>query len=118
MSPSRAPGAGRTGVRTCIGCRKRADKFELLRVVASDRGAGLEVVPDQARRAPGRGAHLHPSTVCLELALRRRAFSRALRVEVPGNRLATTAVEDLLRASGAEPDGSPDRSSGNRAQTE
>ena len=31
--------------------------------------------------APGRGAHLHPTTECLDLAERRRAFPRALRVQ-------------------------------------
>lgn len=84
-------------VRTCVGCRQRAAKRELLRVVAGDRGAGLEVVPDPAGRAPGRGAHLHPTSRCLELALRRRAFPRALKA--PG-RLVTTAVEDFVRESG------------------
>jgi predicted RNA-binding protein YlxR (DUF448 family) len=84
----------RSSVRTCIGCRERAEKLELLRVVVGDRGAGREVVPDPAGRAPGRGAHLHPTTDCLELARRRRAFPRALRSE-PG--LATTAVEDYVR---------------------
>jgi predicted RNA-binding protein YlxR (DUF448 family) len=64
-------------VRTCVGCRTRAPASELLRVVARD-GA---VLPDDGRREPGRGAHLHPTADCLELAARRRAFSRALRVE-------------------------------------
>jgi uncharacterized protein len=82
-------------VRTCLGCRQRAAKSELLRVVASDRGAGLEVVPDPARRAPGRGAHLHPTPDCLALALRRRAFPRALRTE-SGSRLVTAALEDFV----------------------
>jgi predicted RNA-binding protein YlxR (DUF448 family) len=63
-------------VRTCVGCRRRAAKADLLRVVAD----GGEVIPDPRRRAPGRGAHLHPTPECLELALRRRALSRALRV--------------------------------------
>ena len=62
-------------VRTCVGCRERAAKQELLRVVAGDG----TLVPDPAGRAPGRGAHLHPTIECLELALRRRAFIRALR---------------------------------------
>jgi predicted RNA-binding protein YlxR (DUF448 family) len=91
---SRAGGGG--SVRTCIGCRERAAKSELLRVVASDRGAGLEVVPDPAGRAPGRGAHLHPTSACLELALRRRAFARALKTESSGKRLVTAAVEDFV----------------------
>jgi predicted RNA-binding protein YlxR (DUF448 family) len=72
--------ATRSGpVRTCVGCRERAAKEELLRVVADDLGAGPEVIPDPKGRAPGRGAHVHPTPECLELALRRRAFTRALR---------------------------------------
>lgn len=88
--------SSRPSIRTCVGCRERATKSELLRVVASDRGAGLEVVPDPAGRAPGRGAHLHPTPDCLKLALRRRAFPRALRTEGSRGRLATTAVEDFI----------------------
>ena len=64
-------------VRTCVGCRTRAPAAELLRVVARD---GV-VLPDQGGREPGRGAHLHPTPDCFELAERRRAFARALRVE-------------------------------------
>ena len=66
-------------IRTCVGCRTRVPAGELLRVVARD-GA---VVPDDGRRQPGRGAHLHPTVDCLDLAERRRAFPRALRVPGP-----------------------------------
>jgi predicted RNA-binding protein YlxR (DUF448 family) len=38
------------------------------------------VVPDPQGTAPGRGAHLHPTTACYELAVRKKAFGRALRV--------------------------------------
>ena len=38
-------------------------------------------VPDPRRRLPGRGAWLHLDPGCLDLALRRRAFGRALRVQ-------------------------------------
>ncbi|HEY3732712.1 MAG TPA: YlxR family protein [Streptosporangiaceae bacterium] len=62
-------------VRTCVGCRERADKSDLLRLVA----AGNEVVPDPRARLAGRGAYLHPSQGCFELAQRRRAFPRVLR---------------------------------------
>ena len=62
--------------RTCVGCRERAPKAELLRVVVVEG----ECVPDPRGRLPGRGAHLHPRSECLALALRRRAFVRALRV--------------------------------------
>jgi uncharacterized protein len=80
-------------VRTCVGCRRRAAKHELLRVVA---GEG-ELVPDPTGRAPGRGAHLHPTSTCLELALRRRAFGRALRITGgPEGGLDSGAVAKLV----------------------
>ena len=63
-------------IRTCVGCRIRAVKSDLLRVVAVDG----EIVADPSARSPGRGAYLHPSVDCLEQARRRRAFPRALRV--------------------------------------
>ena len=37
------------------------------------------MVPDPGGSAPGRGAHLHPTLACFELATRKRAFARALR---------------------------------------
>ena len=74
-------------VRTCVGCRERAAKQDLLRVVA----AGEGLVPDPGGRSPGRGAYLHRSTACLDTALRRRAFPRALRVPGP---LDPTAVRE------------------------
>jgi len=64
----------------CVGCRQRAAKTALLRVVAAPAEDGLSVVPDPAGTAPGRGAHLHPDPRCLEQAVRRQAFARALRV--------------------------------------
>jgi predicted RNA-binding protein YlxR (DUF448 family) len=64
-------------VRTCVGCRSRAPRSSLLRIVAQD----SELVVDPSATRPGRGAWLHPVEECLELALKRRAFGRALRVE-------------------------------------
>ncbi|MGL4178811.1 MAG: YlxR family protein [Dermatophilaceae bacterium] len=40
---------------------------------------GPTAVPDPGRCRPGRGAWLHPDVSCLDLAVRRRAFGRALR---------------------------------------
>ncbi|QMU97911.1 YlxR family protein [Microbacterium esteraromaticum] len=63
-------------VRTCVGCRGRASRTALIRVVAqNDR-----LVIDERAALPGRGAWLHPSPECLDTALRRKAFARALRV--------------------------------------
>jgi predicted RNA-binding protein YlxR (DUF448 family) len=68
-------------VRTCIGCRKRELAVELLRVVAVRGGNGEYVLTvDAAGNLPGRGAWLHPDQQCLRVAIRRRAFARALRI--------------------------------------
>ena len=85
VSPNRSrKGHARANpVRTCIGCRDRAAPSDLIRIVALVSGSAVSVVPDPRRSAPGRGAHLHPLPACLELAVRRKAFTRALRVEGP-----------------------------------
>ncbi|TXL61114.1 YlxR family protein [Aeromicrobium terrae] len=70
-------------LRTCIGCRSRADKTTLVRLVATGGPSAWVVTPDERGSLPGRGAHLHPDPRCLEQARRRRAFGRALRVEGP-----------------------------------
>ncbi|WP_371555156.1 YlxR family protein [Streptomyces longwoodensis] len=62
--------------RTCVGCRERAAKTDLLRIVAVEDAC----VPDPRGTLPGRGAYVHPALVCLDQAVRRRAFPRALRV--------------------------------------
>jgi predicted RNA-binding protein YlxR (DUF448 family) len=41
------------------------------------------VVVDERKALPGRGAWLHPDRACLDLATRRRAVPRALRVVGP-----------------------------------
>ncbi|WP_081882064.1 YlxR family protein [Cryobacterium sp. MLB-32] len=63
-------------VRTCIGCRSRASRSSLLRIVARE----SEIVVDETATLPGRGAWLHPTASCFTDAQRRRAFGRALRV--------------------------------------
>ncbi|MFE9784103.1 YlxR family protein [Nocardia salmonicida] len=80
-------------VRTCIGCRQREPSADLLRIVAQHRNSDVAIVPDPRRRLPGRGAWLHPVSVCLRSAERRRAFGRALRVS--GN-LDISALEQYL----------------------
>ena len=83
-----------TPVRTCVGCRGRAAKQELLRVVVGGSDDGPAVVPDPRAEASGRGAYLHPTSACLDLATRRRAFPRALRVPRP---LDESPLRDYLQ---------------------
>ncbi len=62
-------------VRTCIACRRKAGRDELLRVVLQDG----RIIPDERAVLPGRGAWVHPIAQCLELAVSRGAFARALK---------------------------------------
>jgi predicted RNA-binding protein YlxR (DUF448 family) len=74
----------RTPERTCIGCRRKAGPSALVRVARRPDGA-LAV----GRAEPGRGAWLCAgSASCFDAAVRRRAFGRALRCEVPAHDLA------------------------------
>ncbi|MEI2732575.1 MAG: YlxR family protein [Dermatophilaceae bacterium] len=89
-------GAGRREpIRTCIGCRRTDSWSVLVRVVAVTDDPGVpRVVPDLRHRLPGRGAWLHPDTECLERAVRRRAFVRALRLQAGADVGALTAYLD------------------------
>ncbi|MEX0754234.1 MAG: YlxR family protein [Actinomycetota bacterium] len=62
--------------RTCVGCRQRATKGDLLRVVKAPDGT-LRV--DPAGSAPGRGAYLHRDPDCVAIAIDRGGLTRALR---------------------------------------
>jgi uncharacterized protein len=66
--------------------------------VGTDASGQPAVVPDPTATAPGRGAHLHPTIECYELAVRRRAFARALRFTGAGAGLASTPLGEYLSA--------------------
>ncbi|RDH74859.1 YlxR family protein [Mycolicibacterium moriokaense] len=86
-------------VRTCVGCRRRELAAELLRVVAEGSGNGDYVVTvDAAGNLPGRGAWLHPDRQCLNAAIRRRAFARALRITGSPETSAVLAHFDDIEA--------------------
>jgi len=104
----------------CVGCRERGLRSVLLRVVAVTDGTGQpQAVVDTRRALPGRGAWLHPDQACLDLAERRRAFSRALRtdaldiaevrqhLETRSDPSSSTSVVSFDTESGLEADGHP-----------
>lgn len=86
-------------IRTCIATRERRVQNALLRCVAvaipeedsGPHGPTVRIVPDPQRRLSGRGAWITPSLEALDVAIKRRAFQRALR-------LSTQTVDtDLVR---------------------
>ncbi|MFT4164280.1 MAG: YlxR family protein [Microlunatus sp.] len=80
-------------VRTCVGCRQRVAKRDLLRIVW--RMTGPLVDPDQVE--PGRGVYLHRDETCLRLAIKRGAVGRALRLP-PGQGIGADAVTAAVLA--------------------
>ena len=87
----------------CIGCRRRTTKSGLVRLVWD--AAARRVVHDSTGTAPGRGAWVHPDPHCGDLAIRRRAVGRALRVpEVEAAQVASVLAHVTVPTQGAPPD--------------
>ena len=77
-------------MRTCIGCRRCLPQLQLVRFVL---GEGAELVA--SRVAIGRGAWLCPDQRCWDVAVKRRAFTRALRC---APRLPATYIEAVSKS--------------------
>ena len=65
-------------LRTCVACRTKTDKRQLVRIV---RGTSGDVAPDPTGRAPGRGAYLCPRLECWEVGTAKGRLGRALKLE-------------------------------------
>ncbi|WP_326965023.1 YlxR family protein [Arthrobacter sp. PL16] len=89
--------AERHPIRTCVGCRRRDRQSHVMRVVARPIDGQIVAVIDERRRLSGRGAWLHPDPACMETAIKRRAFSRALRGSVDTAQLAADFQAHLER---------------------
>lgn len=63
-------------IRTCVGCGRKASQRTLLRIAAHE---GVSPAVDGSYCAPGRGAYLCRSLVCVEKAFRRQALERSLK---------------------------------------
>jgi predicted RNA-binding protein YlxR (DUF448 family)/ribosomal protein L7Ae-like RNA K-turn-binding protein len=83
--------------RTCVGCNEVDAREALLRVVLL--GEPPALTPDIRRRAPGRGASVHPRRACLDAAMRRGGFRRAFSQELRGDgaELARAACSQYVR---------------------
>ena len=63
--------------RTCISCRQVQGKRQMVRVV---RAASGQVNVDPTGKRPGRGAYVHASPECWQLALAGGRLAHALKV--------------------------------------
>jgi hypothetical protein len=74
-------------VRTCVGCRQRGNRADLIRIVNNQ--GFLKV--DTQKSLSGRGSWLHPSSKCLETAVERSAFARALKAKMDHEKIEELA---------------------------
>lgn len=73
--------------RSCIACRQKFDSHQLLRFVLDPMG---QLWVDIFRKAPGRGANLCFKQKCVQLAIKKKAFSHAFKQNV-----LHPSIEDL-----------------------
>ena len=65
--------------RTCIVCRRKRPKWEMVRIVRTPQGS-LEI--DNRGKKAGRGAYLCKTSVCWESGLAKKRLEHALKTEV------------------------------------
>ena len=78
-------------MRMCVGCRERAPKKELIRVVRTPEGG---LLLDARDKAPGRGAYICRKAECLQKARKSRALERMLNITISPE--AYDELEDAL----------------------
>ncbi len=81
--------------RTCVGCRQVQGKREMVRVVRTPEG---RVEIDASGKRSGRGAYVHRTRACWEMALQQRRLEVALRVTLSaGDRAALVQFAETLQ---------------------
>ncbi len=91
MSAASQPKIKHVPVRTCVVCREKAGKRQLIRLVRSEAG----VVIDPSGKMNGRGAYLCDDVSCWERAIHGDILNQALRM--------TLSMEDREKLSQAKP---------------
>lgn len=77
-------------LRMCAGCRERAPKKTLIRIVRTPDG---ELILDARDKAPGRGAYICRKAECLKKAQKSRSIERALNITIPEDVYASLEKE-------------------------
>ena len=82
--------------RTCIACREKRTKWEMVRVVRTPQG-GVEI--DPRGKEAGRGAYICRRQECWEIGLTRRRLQHALKSDIVSEQCA-----DLMASSKGLPE--------------
>lgn len=88
---------GKGPQRQCIACRQSRDKKELLRFVAAP---DKTLLLDYRQRLPGRGCYTCCKQTCIQNAVKKNAFKRALRSDCRGS--DTERLQSLVVAAVAD----------------
>lgn len=65
--------------RTCIGCREKRDKKDLIRIVKDKEG---NITVDRTGKANGRGAYICDDVTCLDKAIKSKSLQRNFETEI------------------------------------
>ena len=65
--------------RTCIGCKEKKDKKDLIRIVKDKEG---NIFVDKTGKANGRGAYICDDVTCLDKAIKSKSLQRNFETEV------------------------------------
>jgi len=76
-------------VRTCIGCKCKKPKKEMIRIIRTPDGK-IEI--DKTGKKSGRGAYLCGNVKCLDIAFRENSLNKSLKQDIPPQTL-----EDLRK---------------------
>lgn len=80
--------------RTCVACRQKRDKKDLIRLVRTDNGV---VEPDLSGKKPGRGAYLCAKKDCWVEGLKKNRLEYALDTKITAeNRQALISYGNSL----------------------
>ena len=84
--------------RTCIACRRKKPKRELIRIVRTPQNS---VIMDTRGKESGRGAYICRSRDCWTDSLKRKRVSYALKVDLTSDQLSELfkAAEELFNSS-------------------
>ncbi len=65
--------------RTCIGCKAKKDKKDLIRIVKDKEG---NIFIDRTGKANGRGAYICDDINCLEQAIKSKSLQRSFEMNI------------------------------------